>query len=483
MIVAARAPRTLRYEQLAEHMTAMIERGALRPGDRLPSVRELSRQQRVSVSTVLESYQLLENRGLVEVRPQSGHYVRARRSAQLLEPRASTRRSLTAVKVSVSDLVHEVSRAMTDPEVVPLGAAVISAELLPTEKLNRMTGLLARDAGALGVAYPPAAGFPRLRRAIARRSVDWGCALAPDDIITTLGCMEALHLCLRAVTRAGDAIAVETPTFYGLLQLFEFLELKVCEVPAHPRTGIDLEQLEATLKAGPVKACVLTANFNNPLGTLMPDEHKERLCALLARHEVPLIDDDIYGDLAHDGSRPRPVKAFDKKGMVMLCGSVSKTIAPGYRVGWVAPGRWLERVERLKFAHTVASPAIPQMAIAEYLDNGGYDHHLRQLRRRLAANLQCFTDAVAEHFPPGTRVSRPQGGFVLWIELPAGLSSLDLYAAALDEAICVAPGPIFSAKQRFTGCIRLNCGHLWSEPMERSIRTLGRLAHERLPGA
>ena len=480
MIVAARAPRTLRYEQLAEHMTVMIERGALRPGDRLPSVRELSRQQRVSVSTVIESYQLLENRGLVEVRPQSGHYVRARRTALLLEPRPSVRRSLAAVKVGVSDLVAQVSQAMTDPEVVPLGAAMISAELLPTAKLNRMTGLLARDAGAVGVAYPPSVGFPRLRRALARRSVDWGCALAPDDFIVTIGCMEALHLALRAVTRAGDTIAVETPTFYGLLQLFETLELKVCEVPAHPRTGIDLDQLEATLKAGPIKACVITPNFNNPLGTLMPDEHKERLVALLARHEIPLIEDDIYGDLALDGSRPRPARTIDKKGLVMLCGSVSKTIAPGYRVGWVAPARWRERVERLKFAHTVASPAIPQMAIAEYLDNGGYDHHLRQLRRRLAANLQCFTDAVAEHFPAGTRVSRPQGGFVLWVELPAGLGALELYAAALERGICIAPGPIFSAKQRFGGCIRLNCGHLWSETMQHSIRTLGRLACERM---
>ncbi len=480
MIVAARAPRTLRYEQLAEHLTVMIERGALRPGDRLPSVRELSRQRRVSVSTVIESYQLLENRGLVEVRPQSGHYVRARRTVELLEPRSSVRRSLAPCKVDVSDLVAQVYQAMTDPEVVPLGAAVLCPELLPTDKINRMTGLLARDAGGLGVAYPPPPGFPRLRRAIARRSIDWGCALAPDDIITTVGCMEALYLCLRAVTRAGDTIAVETPTFYGLLQLFESLELKVCEVPAHPRTGIDLDQLEATIKAGPIKACVVTPNFNNPLGTLMPDEHKERLVAMLARHEIPLIDDDIYGDLALDGSRPRPAKAFDKKGLVMLCGSVSKTIAPGYRVGWVVPGRWRERVERLKFAHTVASPAIPQMAVAEYLDNGGYDHHLRQLRRRLAANLQTFTDAVAEHFPAGTRVSRPQGGFVLWVELPAGVAALDLYAAALERGICVAPGPIFAAKQRFAGCIRLNCGHLWSELMERSIRTLGRLAAERV---
>jgi DNA-binding transcriptional MocR family regulator len=464
----------LRYERLAEHLTGLIDRGALRPGDRLPSVRELSRQQRVSVSTVVESYQLLENRGLVEVRPQSGHYVRRRRPA-LPEPRPA-RRIAAPCRVGVAELVAQVYAVMHDPEVVPLGGAQLAADFLPTAKLNRMAANIAREAGGAGVLYPPPQGVLPLRRALARRAIDWGLAATPDDVIVTVGGMEALHLCLRAITRAGDAIAVETPTYYGLLQLLESLELEVIEIPSHHRTGIDLDALESTLRAGPVKGCLVTPSFNNPLGSLMPDEHKERLVAMLARHDVPLIEDDVYGDLAHDGSRPRPARAFDRKGLVMLCGSASKTIAPGYRIGWALPGRWRDKVERLKFAQTVATPAVPQMAVAEFLANGGYDHHVRQLRRRLAANVARFTDAVAEHFPPGTRVSRPQGGFVLWIELPGGASARDLHAAALERGIGLAPGPIFSPRGRFESFFRLSCGVPWSEVTDRAVRTLARLA-------
>jgi DNA-binding transcriptional MocR family regulator len=164
----------------------------------------------------------------------------------------------------------------------------------------------------------------------------------------------------------------------------------------------------------------------------------------------------------------------------MLCGSFSKTIAPGYRVGWCAPGKWRDAVEQLKFAHTVATPTLTQMAIAEFLEHGGYDHHLRQMRRKLAAQVDHFTDAIAEHFPEGTRISRPQGGFVVWVELPAGVSALELHARAWSAGISIAPGPIFSAKQRFASYVRINCGYAWSEVTERAVATLGRLAREQV---
>jgi DNA-binding transcriptional MocR family regulator len=465
------------YEKVASHIAALIERGTLRPGDRVPSVRRLSRQEGVSVATVLLAYVHLENRGLIEARPQSGHYVRPKVRVVPPEPRPP-RPCTTATRVSVGSLVAKVYGATRDPHVVQFGAALPSPDLLPTDKLNRTLAAIARSSGGAGISYDPPPGCPALRRQIARRSVEWGFALAAEDVITTVGAMEGLHLCLRAVAQAGDTVAVESPAFYGLFQLIESLGIKAIEIPVHPRTGIDLDVLDDILQAHRIKACLATPNFNNPLGSLMPDEAKQRLVAMLARREVPLIEDDVYGDLHFDEARPWPAKAFDSDGLVMLCSSFSKTLAPGYRVGWTAPGRFRDEVERLKFAQTIATPTLPQMAIADFVENGGYDHHLRQLRRRLSEQVRRVSEAIAEHFPPGTRVSRPAGGFVLWVEMPPGTSALDLHARALARDISIAPGPLFSAKPRFANCIRISCGYPWSEIVERSIQTLGRLAAE-----
>jgi DNA-binding transcriptional MocR family regulator len=468
----------LLYERVATHLATLIDLGTLRPGDRLPSVRHLSRQQGVSIATVLSAYLHLENRGLIEARPQSGHYVRSRPPAALLPEPRSPRTCATACRPSVGSLVAKVYGAARYPNIVPFGAAYPSPDLLPTDRLNRTLSVIARTSGGLGVSYDPPPGYPALRRAIARRSVEWGCALSADDLITTVGAMEALTLCLRSVARAGDTVAVESPVYYGVLQLIESLGIKAVEIPALPRVGMDLDVLEETLGRHRIKACVAIPNFSNPLGSLMPDEGKERLVDMLARREIPLIEDDVYGDIHFGDARPRPAKAFDREGLVMLCSSFSKTLAPGYRVGWAAPGRFRDQVEQLKFAQSVATPTLPQMAVADFVENGGYDHHLRQLRRRLASQVERVSEAVAEHFPAGTRATRPAGGFVLWLELPPGVSGLELHARALAAGISVAPGPIFSAKPRFANCIRLSCGYPWSEIMDHAIRTLGRLAAE-----
>lgn len=469
---------SLLYERVASHLAALIELGTLRPGDRVPSVRHLSRQQGVSIATVLSAYLHLENRGLIEARPQSGHYVRARPSpVRLPEPR-SPRTCATASRPSVGSLVAKVYGAARYPNIVPFGAAYPSPDLLPTERLNRTLSVIARTSGGLGVSYDPPPGHLALRRQIARRSVEWGCALSADDIITTVGAMEALTLCLRAVARAGDTVAVESPAYYGLLLLIESLGIKAVEIPALPRSGIDLDALEDALGRHRIKACLAIPNFANPLGSLLPDEGKERLVDMLTRREIPLIEDDVYGDIHFGDVRPRPAKAFDREGLVMLCSSFSKTLAPGYRVGWAAPGRFREQVEQLKFAQSVATPTLPQMAIADFVENGGYDHHLRQLRRRLASQVERVSEAVAEHFPAGTRATRPAGGFVLWLELPPGVNALELHARALAAGISIAPGPIFSAKPRFANCIRLSCGYPWCDIMDHSIRTLGRMATE-----
>jgi DNA-binding transcriptional MocR family regulator len=469
------------YERIADELGAQVARGALRAGDRLPSVRRLSEERGVSVATVLAAYVLLEGRGVVETRPKSGHFVRARRGPDPPVP-SVPRRAPSPARVSIAPNADDLIRAMTqDRALVPLGCAYVAPELLPLRKLNAILAHVAKEGGGPGAGYDELRGSLQLRRQLARRAVAWGTFLEEDDFVTTVGATEALYLALRAVTKPGDVIAVESPAYFGLLRLIEGHGLRAIEVPCSPKTGIDLDALEDVLDDGPVRAVLASPNFTNPLGARMPDDHKERLVRMLARREIPLVEDDVYGDLAYDGTRPRPAKAFDRDGFVLLCGSVSKTLAPGYRVGWVAPGRFHDAVLRLKFAHTVASPTPTQMAVAEFLAEGGYDRHVRRLRRALAAQADRYREAIAHHFPEGTRVSRPQGGFVLWVELPDKgkrdkMHGIELMRRALERGIAIGPGPIFSARQRFEHFIRISSGHPWSPRIEQAIATLGDLA-------
>ena len=361
------------------------------------------------------------------------------------------------------------------PAVAPLGAAYPGAANLPTAKLSRIMSVVAREAGAAGINYDMPPGSEKLRREIARRSLDDGLNLAPDEIITTCGGTEALTLCLRAVTRPGDVVAVESPTYFGVLQQIEELGLKAVEIPMHPRDGMNLEALEQALKKRRIAACLAVPNFNNPLGSLMPDENKRRLVEILSRRAVPLIEDDINGSLQYHGIRPRVAQSYDHHGRVLLCGSFSKTIAPGYRVGWLVPGRYYDKVKALKTTSTLATASLPQLAIAEFMANGGYDRHLRSLREKFSVQIAQMSCAVVDAFPAGVKLTRPTGGFVLWVELPRKVSALKLHDLALAEKISIAPGPMFSANQGFQNFIRLNCGHPWSPEIERAVNVLGRL--------
>ncbi len=460
------------YEQVAGGIARQIREGVLRAGERIPSVRRTSRQQRVSVSTVLQAYFLLENQGLIEARPQSGFYVKPRPAAPPPEPTISAPPA-SAVRLSSGDLIAEVLASTRDPQVVPLGAAVVSPDLMPAKTLARLTAALAREscAKALGYEFPP--GLPALRRQIAKRGLELGWAFKPDEVLVTNGCMEALNLCLRAVAKAGDTVAVESPCYYGILELMESLGLKALELPTHPREGLSLSALTAALRRHKVKALITIPSFLNPLGSCMPEENRRELARLAAKRRLPLIEDDIYGDLYFEANRPKPIAAFDREGWVLFCSSFSKTLASGFRVGWTLPGRFRAEVEKLKRNTTLANATLPQMAVAEYLQSGGYERHLRQLRRALQDNVRRVSEAVARHFPKGTRVSRPEGGYVLWVEFPKGTDALALYRRALAEQISIAPGPIFSAKQKYRNCVRLNCGHPWSDRMDAALRRLG----------
>lgn len=473
--IAAQQEASRLYERVAEDLARLIEQGTFRPGDRVPSVRGLSRQLKVSVSTVLGAYQLLEDQGFIEPRPQSGYFVKPRFSSLPAEPAAS-RPDGAPTRVSTSELVMMVLRDTRNANLVQLGASVPDPDNLPIEKLNRSLSALTRLHRRRAASYEVSPGSKALRIQIAKRALLSGCALTPDDFIVTSGAQEAVYLALQTVCRPGDTVACESPIFYGILQAIERLGLQVVEIPSHPREGMVLSHLRDALGKHPIRAVVTISNFSNPLGSCMPAAAKRELVEMLEKRDIPLIEDDLYGDLPHAGNRPEVARAFSRKGLVILCSSFSKTIAPGYRLGWIAPGRFYAEVERLKFVTNIASSTLSQLAIAEFLADGGYDHYLRGVRRVYAQQVARMARAVADSFPAGTRVTRPSGGFVLWVELPRGTDSLRLYERARADGMTVAPGPIFSARRRYRNFVRLNCA-AWNEQVESAVARLGKLAH------
>ncbi len=463
------------YEALADELAGLMADGVLRPGEKLPSVRQQQERRGVSPSTVFQAYYQLEARGLIESRPRSGYYVASRRFAAAPEPEVS-RPDPASTLVDVSELVFQVLEASRAPGIVPFGSAFPSPLLFPLDKLGRAVSSSMRhiDPWSTVADLPP--GNAELRRQIALRYQLDGVQVAPDDIVITNGALEALNLCLQAVARPGDTVLVESPSFYAALQALERIGLKAVEVATHPREGVDLGALATALAAHRPSACWLMTSFQNPLGSLMPPEKKQALVELLAAHEVPLIEDDVYGELYFGAQRPALAKRFDDKGLVMHCSSFSKCLAPGFRVGWAAAGRFARQVERLKLTTSLAAAMPSQLALAEFLGQGGYERHLRQLRGALAAQQRQMLAEIEAHFPPGTRVTQPQGGYFLWVVLPESVDALKLHRLALAQGISIAPGPMFSAKRAFRNCIRLNYGHAWDARSAQAVAVLGELA-------
>jgi DNA-binding transcriptional MocR family regulator len=316
------------YQQLADDLTVLIRQGALKPGDRVPSVRETSRERGMSPATVIHAYELLEGQGFIETRPRSGYYVGNQWTAPAQQPRIS-RPSARSTLLDVSDLVFEV----------------------------------------------------------------W--------------------------------------------------------------------------------ACWFMTSFQNPLGALVPDEARQELVQLLELHDVPLIEDDVYAELYFGSRRPKSTKAFDHKGLVLNCGSFSKSLAPGYRIGWVAAGRFARSVGRRKVMSSLSTNIPAQDAIALYLRQGGYDRHLSVLRRTFATQQKSALQALHAHLPPGFTVTQPKGGYFLWLEFPEHVDAIDVHRKALEQGFSIAPGPIFSARREFAHCLRLNYGHEWTTASERAIKSLG----------
>lgn len=460
------------YQQLADRLQSQIDDGIWQPGERIPSIRQSCKTHGLSPMTVLQAYQLLESQGRILARPQSGYYVKAA-SPQLVQHTPS--QTHYSGSVDINDLVFEVLQASKSRALVPLGMSVADPTLFPHPQLGRALASCMRKLDPFSTVADLPPGNEALRRAIAQRYASDGVAVNPQEIIITTGAMEALSLSLQVLTEPGDWVVVESPTFYGALQAIERLKLKAVEIPVIPGVGIDLTLLEDALSQMPIKACWLMGNVQHPLGHTMPDGHKARLMALLNSHGVPLVEDDVYAEVYFGRERPKPIRHWDQRGDSLLCSSFSKCLAPGFRVGWVVAGPHAERIQRLQLMSTLSTNVPSQLALAEMLRQGGVDAHFRRLRHTLAQRQQQMRAALQRLLPGEVRISSPDGGYFLWLALPAHFDSRALHAKALGSGFSVAPGALFSSQGQHNHCLRLNSSHPWSEQLEQALTRLAAL--------
>lgn len=466
--------KTLLYEEVCRKIREMIKKGTFRPGDRLPSIRLLRQEMNISANTVMTAYGQLENEGLIEARPQSGFYVRPKvLSNGHQQAKNHLPKDITPNQVSLGDTTLQVMDTISNQMLLPLGIGMPNPDHLPIDKLNRMLASEAKRFRVQSISYTDTQGCLRLRSQIAKRSLLAGCSLGADDIIITNGCIEAITLALQCICRPGDTIAIGTPVHPAFLKFIQWMGLRILEIPSCLKEGISLDVLRYTIKQNHVSACIVIANFNNPLGSLMPEEKKQELVTLLEKNNIPLIEDDIYGDLAFGKSRPNAAKAYEQQGLVLHCSSFSKTLAPGFRVGWIAPGRFMQKLMRHKSLSNIATASPTQLAIAEFLINGGYDAYLRKVRRIYAKQIDSVIEAIGLYFPEGTQVNRPKGAYNLWVELPEGYDTYKLYEIALQNGISIAPGMIFTLEKNFTNFFRLNASY-WSDRVEHALEVLGK---------
>lgn len=461
------------YTEIAEGIASQIRNGVLKAGDKLPSVRMMCQEHQVSMNTAKRVFLELESLSLIESKPQSGYFVSRLMSVKLPLPEVS-RPSLIANNDEPDELISRVYENMGKKGLTFFSIGIPSGDLLPQAKLKKEIINATRELRDGGTEYEELQGNLKLRRMIAVRSLQWGGNLSENDLVTTNGGMNALSFCLMALGKPGDTIAIESPCYPGILQLANGLGLNVLELPTHPTTGIEIDALRKVIPQ--INLCLLIPNFNSPLGSCMPDENKKEIVKLLAEHSIPLIEDDVYGDLYFGSSRPKCCKSFDKEGNVLYCSSISKTLAPGYRVGWIAPGRYKDKIMKLKLLHSTSSISIVNEAVANFLKSGKYEKHLQQMRKALQSNYQNYVQVIADYFPEGTRTSRPQGGLSLWVEFDKKIRTTELYDLAIKQNISIAPGRMFTLQDQFENCMRLCIGLPWTDETRLCLQQVGNLA-------
>lgn len=459
----------MRYTNIALFIEKQIRTGALKTGDRLPSVRKLSVEKNVSQGTVVKAYFELERRQLIASRPQSGFYVSfaGRQNSQY----APGLTAPASAEGSVADIFYTVFNNRAKE--INLSSSQIAADLLPISKLNKELMIAIKNLQHGGVAYS-SSGNPKLKKQVARRSLSWGGNLKPEDIIPTSGSMDALALCLSALLKPGDTIAVESPVNFGIINLAQMLGFRLLELPTNPATGIDIDAVRGAIKKESINLCLIMGNYSNPFGSGAPPEYQKELVGLLEQNGIPLIEDDVFGELYFERQVPTCCKTFDQSGNVLFCSSVSKILAGGYRVGWLAPGKYKDRIERARPYHAQTCNTITHEAVAGFMENNGYENYLKSIRQKLHIHSLQFQSAVRQYFPESIKVTQPDGGIHLWLELEQSKETIKLYNKAMVHRIGITPGRMYTMQNQFNNCFTLNFSLELNAKVEKALALLGK---------
>ncbi len=466
------------YQQVIDLISAMQTSGALRHGDKLPSLRKLSRQLNVSIPTVKQAYIELERLGKVEARAKSGYYLQSAKMALVAPKRPKFVRKPVAVRCQT--LIEEVYDAVHAPNMIPLGVAHPVMASPPDKLLARIMRRVLSQAGPKVMAYGPMDGYSPLKRQIAQRYLEQGVEVRQQDLIITNGAQEALAIATQCVAKAGDVVAVESPTYFGILELIENLGMMALEIPTCSESGICLDDLKESLDKHDVKACVFSSLINNPTGSCMPEAKRQALVKIVEDRNIPLIEDDVYGELTFNEEKVLPLQAFSTKNLVITCSSFSKTAAPSYRIGWIMTNKFEEKAKGLKRAFSCSSSLLNQMVLTEYLRSGDFDRNIKRLRQVLKQNKERLVALIAECFPPKTCVSNPQGGCVVWVELPVGCDATTWFRDCVENGISVTPGLLFSASGKYKRCARLSYGLPWNNSVENAVNRIAKLAFDQI---
>ncbi|TDO95942.1 PLP-dependent aminotransferase family protein [Marinomonas balearica] len=466
------------YEKIADQIELQVRDGIFAPGTKIPSVRKSSKQLHVSVATILQAYSLLEDRGIIKARPQKGYFVQE----TLLESGTSNEKALAQTDKPIAQLIETFLQQHAGEDITRFSSSVPSTQFLPVRQLQRSVGRLMRLEPEVCVDYSEAQGSEHLRRQIAIRMLDAGYKVQPDDILITLGCQNAIIHSLQALTKPGDFVAVESPTYHGILQALELLELKAIEIPCTHNEGMDVKALKAAAESHTIKTIIVTPNYQNPTGATLSTENRQQLLKLSTEKSISIIEDDVYGELCYSDHRPKALLAENTNADITYCCSFSKSIAPGFRVGWIISPLHQSKIEHFSYVSSIATPTLTQTAIANFLENGAYDRHLRKTTSVYEDNLGKCIKAIKQYFPEQTEVSSPLGGFLLWITLPNSINALALHEDAIQSGIGILPGDVFSLGRQFSHHIRINYALPWSNKIEACLKELGELCVKQQKG-
>lgn len=465
------------YLKLSEKLSEVINSGTLPAGSKFPSIRRSATTYAVSTNTVIAAYRLLEDQGLIEARPQSGFYVR--HQLPRLQQTLSTKAASAPPTQTVLQLIETTFATQQNPNFtnISLACPTHDSEFYPSEKLGKIMSQILRRQHNIICEYALPPGSLNLRHQIARRMLDVGAVIDVNEITITHGCLDALHLALLATTKAGDCVALESPTYFYLIPLLAALDLNVIEIPTNAETGLSIDALEILLQKRQIQAIVCMPNLHNPLGCSMPLKSKQRLAELVNQYQIPLIEDGLYCELQFEKTLPA-VKAFDRDGWIIFCSSFTKTLAPDFRIGWICSGRYNQQIQQLKKHLSMTESKLLCETLAQFLVTGGYDYHLRRLRKHYKENMAQVQSLIAKHFPVGTRTTKPKGGFVFWVELPGDIDTVELHLAMLKENICLTPGALYSPNSNYSNALRISCCYPFNEKYRSAIELVGRKACE-----